>query len=87
MNVYSASGKPATGSSRRSICRWQPRAGWNGKSGVPLDTPGIEIQGLHTVDGARTNITYYSDVRIPDRYRLGDVNGRVAVQAVIRIRL
>jgi alkylation response protein AidB-like acyl-CoA dehydrogenase len=54
---------------------------------VPLDTPDIEIQGLHTVDGARTNITYHSDVRIPDRYRLGDVNGRVAVQAVIRIRL
>ncbi len=41
---------------------------------VPLDTPGIEIQGLRTVDGTRTNITYYSDVRIPDRYRLGDVN-------------
>jgi 3-oxocholest-4-en-26-oyl-CoA dehydrogenase alpha subunit len=41
---------------------------------VPLNTSGIEIQGLKTVDGARTNITYYSDVRIPDRYRLGDVN-------------
>jgi 3-oxocholest-4-en-26-oyl-CoA dehydrogenase alpha subunit len=32
---------------------------------VPLNAPGIEIQGLRTVDGARTNITYYSDVRIP----------------------
>jgi len=41
---------------------------------VPLNAPGIEIQGLRTVDGARTNITYYSDVRIPDKYRLGDVN-------------
>ena len=41
---------------------------------VPLHAPGIEIQGLRTVDGARTNITYYSDVRILDRYRLGDVN-------------
>ena len=41
---------------------------------VPLTAPGIEIQGLRTVDGARTNITYYSDVRIPDKYRLGDVN-------------
>ena len=42
---------------------------------VPLDTPGIEIQGIRTVDGDRTNIVYYSDVRVPDRYRLGEVNG------------
>lgn len=41
---------------------------------VPTDTAGIEIQGLRTVDGERTNITYYGDVRISDRYRLGDVN-------------
>jgi alkylation response protein AidB-like acyl-CoA dehydrogenase len=41
---------------------------------VPTNTAGIEIQGLRTVDGERTNITYYSDVRIPDEYRLGDVN-------------
>ncbi len=41
---------------------------------VPLNTPGIEIQGLRTVDGERTNITYYTDVRVPDRYRLGEVN-------------
>ncbi len=42
---------------------------------VPLDTPGVEIQPLRTVDGDRTNITYYSDVRIDDRYRVGEVNG------------
>ncbi|WP_433621206.1 acyl-CoA dehydrogenase family protein [Nocardia sp. CA-120079] len=41
---------------------------------VPLDTPGIEIQGIRTVDGDRTNIVYYSDVRIDDKYRLGEVN-------------
>src|SRR5690349_22005123 len=41
---------------------------------VPLDSPGVEIQPLRTVDGDRTNITYYSDVRIEDRYRVGDVN-------------
>jgi alkylation response protein AidB-like acyl-CoA dehydrogenase len=41
---------------------------------VPLDLPGIEIQGLRTVDGDRTNITYYSDVRVDDKYRLGEVN-------------
>jgi len=42
---------------------------------VPLDTPGVEIQGIRTVDGDRTNIVYYSDVRVDDRYRLGEVNG------------
>jgi alkylation response protein AidB-like acyl-CoA dehydrogenase len=46
---------------------------------VPLDTPGIEIQGIRTVDGDRTNIVYYTDVRVPDRYRLGKVNGGWAV--------
>ncbi|MGE5698434.1 MAG: acyl-CoA dehydrogenase family protein [Candidatus Sericytochromatia bacterium] len=42
---------------------------------VPLNTPGIEIQGIRTVDGDRTNIVYYSDVRVSDKYRLGEVNG------------
>lgn len=46
---------------------------------VPLATPGIEIQGIRTVDGDRTNITFYSDVRIDDRYRIGEVNGGWAV--------
>jgi alkylation response protein AidB-like acyl-CoA dehydrogenase len=41
---------------------------------VPLDLPGIEIQGIRTVDGDRTNIVYYSDVRVDDKYRLGAVN-------------
>ncbi|MCV7068900.1 acyl-CoA dehydrogenase family protein [Mycolicibacterium farcinogenes] len=42
---------------------------------VPLDSDGIEIQGIRIVDGDRTNIVYYSDVRVDDKYRLGDVNG------------
>jgi 3-oxocholest-4-en-26-oyl-CoA dehydrogenase alpha subunit len=42
---------------------------------VPLDSPGVEVQGIRTVDGDRTNITYYSDVRVADRYRVGEVNG------------
>jgi 3-oxocholest-4-en-26-oyl-CoA dehydrogenase alpha subunit len=41
---------------------------------VPLNSPGIEIQGVRTVDGDRTNIVYYRDVRVDDKYRLGDVN-------------
>jgi alkylation response protein AidB-like acyl-CoA dehydrogenase len=46
---------------------------------VPLNSPGIEIQGVRTVDGDRTNIVYYSDVRVDDKYRLGEVNGGWAV--------
>jgi alkylation response protein AidB-like acyl-CoA dehydrogenase len=42
---------------------------------VPLDTPGVEIGPIHTVGGERTNVVYYADVRISDRYRLGSVNG------------
>jgi len=42
---------------------------------VPLSSPGIEIQGMRTVDGDRTNTVYYSDVRVDDKYRLGEVNG------------
>ncbi len=42
---------------------------------VPLNSRGIEIQGIRTVDGDRTNIVYYTDVRVDDKYRLGEVNG------------
>jgi alkylation response protein AidB-like acyl-CoA dehydrogenase len=41
---------------------------------VPLDTPGIEVQAVHTISDERTNVTYYSGVRIADRYRIGEVN-------------
>jgi 3-oxocholest-4-en-26-oyl-CoA dehydrogenase alpha subunit len=46
---------------------------------APLNTPGVEIQPIRTVDGDRTNITYYSDVRVDDKYRVGEVNGGWAV--------
>ena len=42
---------------------------------VPLATAGVEIQGIRTIDGDRTNIVYYSDVLVDDRYRVGEVNG------------
>jgi alkylation response protein AidB-like acyl-CoA dehydrogenase len=41
---------------------------------VPMHQPGVEVQAVFTVSGERTNITYYSDVRVPDRYRIGDVD-------------
>ena len=37
------------------------------------------MQPIRTVDGDRTNITFYSDVRIDDKYRVGEVNGGWAV--------
>ncbi|WP_445167523.1 acyl-CoA dehydrogenase family protein [Mycolicibacterium sp. Dal123E01] len=46
---------------------------------VPMDSAGVEVQGIRTVDGDRTNITYYSDVRVDDKYRIGEVNGGWAV--------
>src|SRR6202000_2749972 len=42
---------------------------------VPLASPGVEIQPIRTIDGDRTNIVYYSDVRVDEHYRIGDVNG------------
>jgi alkylation response protein AidB-like acyl-CoA dehydrogenase len=42
---------------------------------VPIDTPGIEIQPIHTLSDERTNATYYTNVRVPDRYRVGPVDG------------
>jgi 3-oxocholest-4-en-26-oyl-CoA dehydrogenase alpha subunit len=46
---------------------------------VPLDSPGVEIQPIRTIDGDRTNVVFYSDVRVDDKYRIGDVNGGWAV--------
>ena len=48
---------------------------------VPLKVPGVEIQPVHTFMDERTNATFYADVRIPDRYRLGEVNGGVKVMS------
>ena len=41
---------------------------------VPLHTPGVTIQAIRTFSGERTNIVYYEDVQIHDRYRVGGVN-------------
>ncbi|TAL04309.1 MAG: acyl-CoA dehydrogenase [Rhodospirillaceae bacterium] len=48
---------------------------------VPLKTPGIEIQPVYTFQDERTNITYYDGVKIPDSYRLGEVDGGVKVMS------
>ncbi|MGI4860633.1 MAG: acyl-CoA dehydrogenase [Janthinobacterium lividum] len=48
---------------------------------VPMALPGVSIDAIHTLQDERTNITYLSGVRVPDRYRLGEVNGGLAVMA------
>ena len=47
----------------------------------PMNLPGISIQPVHTLQDERTNITFYDEVRVPDRYRLGEVDGGLAVMA------
>jgi len=42
---------------------------------VPLDHPGVEAQAVYTLSGERTNITFYSEVRLADRWRIGEVHG------------
>ncbi len=48
---------------------------------VPLDTPGIEIQPVHTFQDERTNATFYDGVIVKDSYRLGEIDGGVKVMA------
>jgi alkylation response protein AidB-like acyl-CoA dehydrogenase len=49
---------------------------------VPTDTPGITVQGIRTLSGKRTNATYYDNVRLDDRWRLGEVDGGWTVMTV-----
>jgi len=41
---------------------------------VPMNLPGIELHPVYTLQDEKTNITYFTDVRVPDRYRIGEVN-------------
>ncbi|HVL00095.1 MAG TPA: acyl-CoA dehydrogenase family protein, partial [Dongiaceae bacterium] len=48
---------------------------------VPLNAPGVEVQPVYTFQEERTNITYYEGVKVPDSYRLGDVDAGLKVMA------
>jgi alkylation response protein AidB-like acyl-CoA dehydrogenase len=48
---------------------------------VPLKAKGVEIKPVFTFQDERTNISYYDGVRIPDSYRLGEVNKGVKVMS------
>ncbi len=45
----------------------------------PMSLPGVSVQPVDTLPDERTNITFYDDVRVSDRYRLGEVNGGIKV--------
>jgi alkylation response protein AidB-like acyl-CoA dehydrogenase len=42
---------------------------------VPIDTPGVEVRPVHTLAYHHTNMTFYTNVRVPDSCRIGDVDG------------
>ncbi len=42
---------------------------------VPLKQPGVEIRAVRTISGERTNLTFYTDVRVDDGLRIGEVDG------------
>ncbi len=48
---------------------------------APVKQPGYSVTGIRTIGDDRTNVTFYSDLRVPDRYRLGEVNGGARVLA------
>ncbi len=48
---------------------------------VPLKAEGVTIQPVYTFQDERTNITFYDGVKIPDSYRLGEVDQGVKTMA------
>ncbi|MGP0032097.1 MAG: acyl-CoA dehydrogenase family protein [Acidimicrobiales bacterium] len=49
---------------------------------VPLRQPGVEIQPVFTLSGERTNLTFYSGVRVDDALRIGEIDGGWRVMTV-----
>jgi alkylation response protein AidB-like acyl-CoA dehydrogenase len=49
---------------------------------VPLKAEGVTIQPVFTFQDERTNITFYDNVKIPDSWRLGEVDGGVRTMSV-----
>jgi alkylation response protein AidB-like acyl-CoA dehydrogenase len=41
---------------------------------VPVDSPGIEVRPLYTWRDLRTNETFFTDVRVPRRNLIGEIN-------------
>jgi alkylation response protein AidB-like acyl-CoA dehydrogenase len=49
---------------------------------VPMNQPGVEVQGVVTMSGERTNISFYNDVRVSDEWRIGEIDGGWATMGV-----
>ncbi len=49
---------------------------------VPMRQTGVEVQAVYTLSGERTNLTFYTDVRVDDRMRIGEVDGGWDVMTV-----
>ncbi|WP_051466352.1 acyl-CoA dehydrogenase family protein, partial [Pseudofrankia saprophytica] len=49
---------------------------------VPMDSPGITIQPIHTIADERTNVVFYDDVIVPDSCRVGEVDEGWRVMAI-----
>lgn len=48
---------------------------------LPLDQPGYAVNRVDTMGSERTNVTFYSGMRVSDSHRLGEVGGGVKVMA------
>jgi alkylation response protein AidB-like acyl-CoA dehydrogenase len=49
---------------------------------VPIGTRGVAVHPVHTLAYHHTNMTFYTDVRVPDSARIGEVNGGWEVMKV-----
>ncbi len=50
---------------------------------MPLKLPGVDIQPVYTLQDERTNIVYFGDVRVPDKYRIGEVDQGIKVMGAV----
>ncbi len=50
---------------------------------VPTDLPGYECQGVETYQDERTNITFFTDLYLPDRFRIGGVGEGASVLSAV----
>ncbi len=41
---------------------------------VPMNLPGVQATPIWILGGGRTNVSFYTDVEVPDHYRIGGVN-------------
>jgi alkylation response protein AidB-like acyl-CoA dehydrogenase len=49
---------------------------------VPITSEGLEVQPIYTLGSQRTNSTFYTNVRVPDRARIGGLNDGWGVMKV-----